>query len=62
MARTPVIDELLAGPPPLPFPKQRAVSAQVGPLYLGGLGAPRAREIPAAELVAELASAVSHHA
>ena len=54
MARTPVIDELLAGTPPLPFPEQRAVSAQVGPLYLGGLGAPRAREIPAAELVRDL--------
>jgi len=54
MARTPVIDELLAGPRPLPFPEQRAVSAKVGPLYLGGLGAPRAREMPAAELVREL--------
>lgn len=54
MARTPVIDELLAGPPPLPFGRQRAVSAKVGPLYLGGLGAPRAREMPAAELVREL--------
>src|SRR5438309_2281314 len=32
MARTPVIDELLAGPRPLPFPEQRAVSAKVGPL------------------------------
>jgi len=54
MARTPAIDELLAGPPPLPYPEQRSVSAKVGPLYLGGLGAPRARELPAAELVAEL--------
>ncbi len=54
MARTPVIDELLAGPPPLPFPGQRAVSAKLGPLYLGGLGAVRAREMPAAELVREL--------
>jgi nitronate monooxygenase len=54
MARTPVIDELLAGPPPLAFPGQRAVSAKVGPLYLGGLGAVRAREMPAAELVREL--------
>jgi nitronate monooxygenase len=54
MARTPVIDELLAGPPPLPFGQQRAVSAQVGPLYLGGTGARRAREMPAAELVREL--------
>jgi len=58
MARTPVIDELLAGPTPLPFPEQRAVSAQLGPLYLGGLGAPRAREMPAAELVRDLLAAV----
>jgi nitronate monooxygenase len=57
MARTPVIDELLAGPPPLPFGQQRRVSAKVGPLYLGGLGAPRARELPAAELVRELLAA-----
>jgi nitronate monooxygenase len=54
MARTPVIDELLAGPPPLPFGEQRAVSAEVGPLYLGGTEARRAREIPAAALVREL--------
>jgi nitronate monooxygenase len=57
MARTPVIDKLLAGPPPLPFPEQRAVSAKVGPLYLGGVGAPRAREMPAAELVRDLLAA-----
>jgi len=54
MARTPVIDELLAGTPPLPFPEQRAVSAKLGPLYLGGLGAPRTREMPAAQLVRDL--------
>jgi nitronate monooxygenase len=54
MARTAVIEILLAGPPPLPFPAQRARSAEVGPLYLGGLGAPRAREIPAADLVSDL--------
>lgn len=60
MARTPVIDELLAGPAPLPYPQQRAVSAEVGPLYLGGLAAPRAREMPAVALVEELlASATS---
>jgi nitronate monooxygenase len=53
-ARTPVIEELMAGPPPLPFPEQRAVSAKVGPLYLGGTSAKRAREMPAAELVEEL--------
>jgi nitronate monooxygenase len=58
MARTPVVDELLAGPPPLPFPEQRAVSARIGPLYLGGLGAMRAREMPAADLVRDLLAAV----
>ncbi len=57
MARTPVIEELMAGPPPLPFPEQRAVSARRGPLYLGGTGAPRAREMPAAELVRDLLAA-----
>jgi nitronate monooxygenase len=57
MARTPIIDELLAGPPPLPYPEQRAVSAKLGPLYLGGLGAPRAREVPAADLVRDLLGA-----
>ena len=57
MARTPVIDELLAGPPPLPFPEQRTVSATVGPLYLGGIGATRAREMPVADLVAEFLAA-----
>jgi nitronate monooxygenase len=54
MARTPVIDELIAGPPPLPYGEQRAVSAKLGPLYMGGTAASRAREMPAAELVREL--------
>jgi len=56
MARTPVIDELMAGPPPLPYGQQRAASAQLGPLYMGGTAASRAREMPAAELVRELLS------
>ena len=56
MARTPVIDELLAGPPPLPFPEQRAVSAKVGPLFSAASARP-AREIPAAELVRDLLAA-----
>src|SRR5439155_25479180 len=30
-ARTPVLEELMAGPPPLPFPQQRAVAAARGP-------------------------------
>jgi nitronate monooxygenase len=54
MAKTPVIEQLLAGPAPLPFAEQRRLSAQVGPLYLGGTEARRAREHPAAELVREL--------
>jgi nitronate monooxygenase len=54
MARTPVIDELMAGPDPLPFGRQRAVSAKLGPLFMGGMAARRAREMPAAELVREL--------
>jgi hypothetical protein len=54
MARTPVIDELMAGPPPLPYGQQRAVSAKLGPLYMGGTAATRAREMPATDLVCEL--------
>jgi nitronate monooxygenase len=54
MVRTPLIDELMAGPPPLPFGQQRAVSAKRGPLYMGGTAASRARELRAAELVREL--------
>jgi nitronate monooxygenase len=53
-ARTPLIDELMQETP-LPFPEQRAVSAERGPLFLGGTGARRAHEQSAAELVAELA-------
>lgn len=50
-ARTSVLDELLTGPPPLSFPEQRAVSAERGPLYMGGTGASRGREVGAADLV-----------
>lgn len=50
-ARSPVLEELMAGPPPLPFPEQRAVAAQKGPLFMGGIGAARARESGAAALV-----------
>jgi nitronate monooxygenase len=39
---------------PLPFPEQRRVSAERGPLYMGGAGARRCREQSVAELVAEL--------
>jgi len=52
-ARTPLIEELM-DETPLPFPEQRAVSAQRGPLFLGGTGARRAHEQSVAELVAEL--------
>jgi len=50
-ARTPVLEELMAGPPPLPFPEQRKVSAEKGPLFMGGTGAARARELGAGELI-----------
>jgi nitronate monooxygenase len=55
-ARTAVLEELMAGPAPLPFPQQRAVGAGRGPLFMGGTNARRARELPAAELVATLAA------
>ena len=50
-ARTRVLEELMAGPAPLPFPEQRKVSAAKGPLFMGGTGAARGRDLPAAELV-----------
>jgi nitronate monooxygenase len=56
-ARTPFLEQLMAGPPPLPFPAQRAAVAarpDAEGLYLGGTGAARARELPAAELVRAL--------
>jgi nitronate monooxygenase len=54
-ARTPVLDELMAGPPPLPFPDQRAVAAEKGPLFMGGTGAARGRELAVPQLVQLLA-------
>jgi nitronate monooxygenase len=56
-ARTPFLEELMAGPPPLPFPEQRAAVAarpDAERFYLGGTGARRARAMPAAELVRTL--------
>jgi nitronate monooxygenase len=50
-ALTPELEELMAGPSPLSFPEQRAVSAETGPLYMGGTGSARGREMPAADLV-----------
>jgi nitronate monooxygenase len=55
-ALTPVLEELMAGPPPLPFPQQRTASAQQGPLFMGGTGATRGRELGAADLVRLLAA------
>lgn len=55
-ARTPVLEGLMAGPPQLPFPAQRAVGAEKGPLFMGGTGAAGARELSAAELVQLLAA------
>jgi nitronate monooxygenase len=57
-ARTRVLEELMAGPPPLPFPEQRAVAAEKGPLFMGGTAAARGRELGAAELVRLLADEV----
>ena len=59
-ARTPFLDELMAGPEPLPYPLQGAVVAPLRSrdgygFYLGGTGAARGREVPAAELVRTLA-------
>lgn len=55
-AHTSVLDELMAETSPLPFPEQRAVGAEKGPLYMGGTGAARGRELGAAELVRLLAA------
>ncbi|HET7354194.1 MAG TPA: nitronate monooxygenase [Gaiellaceae bacterium] len=55
-AHTAVLAELMAGPPPLPFPDQRAVAAKKGPLFMGGTGGPRGRELGAAGLVQLLAA------
>jgi nitronate monooxygenase len=49
-----VLQALIAGPPPLPFPEQRKVAAERGPVFMGGTGAKRCREQSVAELVAEL--------
>jgi nitronate monooxygenase len=56
-ARTPFLEELMAGPPPLPYPEQRAAVVarpDAEGFFLGGTGAPRARELPVAELVRTL--------
>jgi nitronate monooxygenase len=56
-ARTPFLQQLMDGPPPLAFPEQRKVSAALPDaegFFMGGTEAARARELPAAELVAAL--------
>jgi len=53
-AQTPVLEELMQSAP-LPYPEQRAVSAKLGPLFMGGANAREAREQSVAELVDELA-------
>lgn len=55
-AHTRVLAELMAGPRPLPYPDQRAVAAEKGPLFMGGTGAARGRELSAGELVQLLAA------
>lgn len=55
-AHTQVLTELMAGLPPLPYPDQRAVGAAKGPLFMGGTGAARGRELSAGELVQLLAA------
>jgi nitronate monooxygenase len=50
-ARTAVLEELMAGPPPLPFPEQRSIAAERGPLFMGGTGAAGGREMDAGSLV-----------
>jgi nitronate monooxygenase len=59
-ARTPFLEELMAGPPPLPYPLQGAMLAPLRArdgygFYMGGTGAARGREAPASELVRTLA-------
>ena len=59
-ARTPFLAELIDGPAPLPYPLQAAVLAPFRKrdgygFYMGGTGAARGREVPAAELVRTLA-------
>jgi nitronate monooxygenase len=56
-ARTPFLQKLMDGPPPLPFPQQRLVVRELPGaegFYMGGTGAARGRELPAAELVRTL--------
>jgi nitronate monooxygenase len=53
-ARDKLVQALIDGPEPLPYPEQRKVAAERGPLFMGGTSAKRCREQSVAELVAEL--------
>jgi nitronate monooxygenase len=56
-ARTPFLERLMAGPPPLPYPEQRRVVEALPDaerFFLGGPAGRRARELPAADLVRTL--------
>ncbi len=53
-AQTPVLDAAIAAGPPGPFPEQTRMSRDLGPIFMGGTGARRAREQSVAELVASL--------
>jgi len=53
-ALDPVLQALMERPPALPFPEQRNVSRERGPLFMGGTAAKRCRETTVPELVAEL--------
>jgi nitronate monooxygenase len=58
-ARTPLLEELMSGPPPLPFPQQRAAVAHRGPVFMGGTGAKRGRELSVPELIETLAAGLA---
>lgn len=56
-ARTPFLERLMAGPPPLPFPEQRRVAEALPDaerFFLGSPAGRQARELPAADLVRTL--------
>ena len=66
-ARTPFLEELMAGPEPLPYPEQARRQAPLRErdgygFYLGGTGASRGRELPAGELVRTLVAEVDEAA
>lgn len=63
-ARTPFVDQLIAGSPPAPYELQRALTADFRRLdgcgwCLGGQAATHAREIPAAELLSVIVEETS---